>query len=78
VEDRHVLYGRASRPGTLFEPIAKDPLPTDRSRVAVFMDVADTEAVMDLLETPAAAEAMEYDGVLVEPLVFTPSKTLGS
>jgi hypothetical protein len=32
------------------------------------MDVADMDAVMAAIETPAVAEAMEYDGVLPETL----------
>ncbi len=44
--------------------------PQDRTRVAVLMDVADMDAVMAAMETPAAAEAMEYDGVRPETLVF--------
>jgi hypothetical protein len=34
------------------------------------MDVADMDAVMAAIETPAVAEAMEYDGVLPETLVI--------
>jgi hypothetical protein len=44
--------------------------PTNRKRVAVLMDVADMEAVMAAMETPAAAEAMAYDGVLPDTLVI--------
>jgi hypothetical protein len=44
--------------------------PQDRQRVAVVMDIEDMDAVMALMETPAAAEAMEYDGVRPETLVF--------
>ena len=44
--------------------------PQDRTRVAVLMDVADMDAVMAAMETPVAAEAMEYDGVRPETLVF--------
>jgi hypothetical protein len=44
--------------------------PTNPSRVAVLMDVADMDAVMAAMETPGAAEAMEYDGVLPETLVM--------
>lgn len=44
--------------------------PEDRTRVAVLMDIADMDVVMAAMETPAAAEAMAYDGVLPETLVF--------
>ncbi len=44
--------------------------PTNRSRVAVLMDVADMDAVMAAMETPAALETMEHDGVLPETLVI--------
>jgi hypothetical protein len=44
--------------------------PTNPTRVAVLMDVADMDAVMAAMETPAAAEAMATDGVLPETLVM--------
>ena len=44
--------------------------PTNRTRVAVLMDVPDMDAVMTAMETSAAAEAMDYDGVLPETLVL--------
>jgi len=44
--------------------------PQDRTRVAVLMDVADLDAVMAAMETPAMGEAMAYDGVLPETLVL--------
>jgi hypothetical protein len=44
--------------------------PTNESRVAVLMDVADMDAVTAAMETPGAAEAMAYDGVLPETLVL--------
>ena len=44
--------------------------PQDRTRVAVLMDVADMNAVMAAMETPAMGEAMEHDGVLPETLVL--------
>ena len=44
--------------------------PQDRTRVAVLMDVADMDAVMAAMETPAMGEAMEHDGVLPETLVL--------
>jgi len=36
--------------------------PTNRTRVAVLMDVADMDAVMAAMETPGAREAMAHDG----------------
>jgi hypothetical protein len=44
--------------------------PTNRSRVAVLMDVPDMDAVMAAMETPAAGEAMAHDGVIPETLVI--------
>jgi hypothetical protein len=34
------------------------------------MDVADTDAVMAAMQTPAMADAMEYEGVLPATLVI--------
>lgn len=44
--------------------------PTNRSRVAVLMDVPDMDAVMSAMETPAAGDAMAHDGVIPESLVI--------
>jgi hypothetical protein len=44
--------------------------PTNPSRVGVLMDVADMDAVMKAMETPAAADAMAKDGVVAESLVI--------
>jgi hypothetical protein len=44
--------------------------PGQPTRVGVLMDVQDMGAVMAAMETPAAAEAMAYDGVLPETLVM--------
>jgi len=44
--------------------------PQNRTQVAVLMDVADLDVVMAAMQNPAAAEAMEYDGVLPETLVL--------
>jgi hypothetical protein len=44
--------------------------PTDPTRVAVLMDVADMDALQAAMQTPGAAEAMEHDGVLAETLVM--------
>jgi hypothetical protein len=44
--------------------------PQNPTRVAVLMDVSDMDAVMAAMSTEAAAEAMEYDGVLADTLVI--------
>jgi hypothetical protein len=44
--------------------------PTNRTRVALLMDVADMDAVMAAMETAGAREAMAHDGVLPETLVI--------
>jgi hypothetical protein len=44
--------------------------PQNPTQVAVLMDVADMDAVMAFMQTEAAAEAMEYDGVLPDTLVI--------
>jgi hypothetical protein len=44
--------------------------PQNPTQVAVLMDVADMDAVMAAMQSKAAAEAMEYDGVLPETLVI--------
>ena len=44
--------------------------PQNRSQVAVLMDVADLDALMAAMQSPAGAEAMAYDGVLPETLVL--------
>ena len=44
--------------------------PENPTRVAVLMDVPDLDSVKAYMQTPAAAEAMEYDGVLPETLVM--------
>ncbi len=44
--------------------------PTNRTRVAVLMDVADMDAVMAAMETPGARDAMAHDGVVPETLVM--------
>jgi hypothetical protein len=44
--------------------------PQNPAQVAVLMDIADMDAVMAWMQTEAAAEAMEFDGVLPETLVF--------
>lgn len=44
--------------------------PQDPARVGVLMDVPDMDALVAAMETEAAAEAMEYDGVIPETLVI--------
>ncbi len=44
--------------------------PQNPTRVAVLMDVSDMDALTAAMETEAAAEAMEYDGVLADTLVI--------
>jgi len=44
--------------------------PQNPTQVAVQMDVPDMDALAAAMESPGAAEAMEYDGVLPETLVF--------
>lgn len=44
--------------------------PQTPNRVGLVMDIADLDAVMASMETPAMAAAMEYDGVLPETLVI--------
>lgn len=44
--------------------------PGNPNRVGVLMDVPDMDAVQAALQTPAADEAMEHDGVVAESLVI--------
>ena len=44
--------------------------PENPTRVGVLMDVADMDAFAAAMQTEAAAEAMDYDGVLPETLVI--------
>ena len=44
--------------------------PEKPNHVGLVMDVADMDAVMAFNQTKAAAEAMAYDGVIPETLVF--------
>ena len=44
--------------------------PTNEARVAVLMDVPDLDAVMAAMQTTAATEVMDYDGVLADTLVI--------
>ena len=44
--------------------------PQKPNRVALLMDIADMDRVMAFMQTQAAADAMEHDGVVPESLVF--------
>jgi hypothetical protein len=44
--------------------------PQNPTRVAVLMDVPDMDAVMAAMQTEAAAETMDHDGVLADTLVI--------
>jgi hypothetical protein len=44
--------------------------PQNPSQVALLMDVADMDAVMGVMQTKAASDAMANDGVLAETLVI--------
>jgi len=44
--------------------------PDDPTKVALLMDVADMDAFASTMQSAAAAEAMEHDGVLPETLVI--------
>jgi len=44
--------------------------PENPRRVGLVMDIPDMEAVMAAMETEAARDAMAYDGVVPETLVF--------
>ena len=44
--------------------------PENPTRVELVMDIPDMEAVMAAMETEEARDAMAYDGVLPETLVF--------
>jgi len=44
--------------------------PQNPTQVAVMMDVPDLDVLMNAMQTPPMAEAMEYDGVLPETLVL--------
>ena len=44
--------------------------PQNPTQVAVLMDVADMDVLMAAMQSKAAAEAMEYDGVLPDTIVI--------
>jgi hypothetical protein len=59
----------------IFEPLGITNIrtfvdPQNPTQVALLMDVADLDRVMAFLQTPAAAEAMQYDGVVPESIVM--------
>ncbi|MBP2448141.1 hypothetical protein [Rhizobium leguminosarum] len=59
----------------VFEPIGVTNIrtfidPQTSNRVGLVMDVADMEKLMAFMQTKAAADAMEHDGVLPESLVL--------
>jgi hypothetical protein len=44
--------------------------PDDPTKVAVLMDVPDMDAFASAMQSEAAADAMEHDGVLPETMVI--------
>ncbi|MGZ4121048.1 MAG: hypothetical protein ACXVQS_10345 [Actinomycetota bacterium] len=44
--------------------------PQNPNRVGLLMDVPDMDIVNKMMQSPEAAEAMAYDGVLPETVVF--------
>lgn len=44
--------------------------PMDPTRVAILMDVPDMGALAEAMQSKAAADAMEYDGVVPDSLVI--------
>ena len=44
--------------------------PDDPTKVALLMDVPDMDAFASVMQSEAAGEAMEHDGVLPETLVI--------
>lgn len=70
---RMIGWPRLSAKGFRTLGVSKFPTfvdPQDRARVAVPMDVADTDALMGAMHSEASARAMEHDGVLPETLVI--------
>ena len=60
-------HPRAESPGFSSRTFVDPENPT---RVGLVMDIPDMEAVMAAMETEEARDAMAYDGVLPETLVF--------
>jgi hypothetical protein len=44
--------------------------PENPNRVGLLLDVPDLDTIKRMMESPEAAEAMEYDGVIPETVVF--------
>ncbi len=44
--------------------------PTNPTRAAVLMDIADMDVVKEAMKTGAAADAMKFDGVIPDSLVM--------
>ena len=44
--------------------------PSNATRVAVLMDIPDSDTVMAAMQTAGPSQAMEYDGVLPETMVM--------
>lgn len=44
--------------------------PENPNRVGLLVDVPDLDIIKRMMESPEAAEAMEYDGVIPETVVF--------
>jgi hypothetical protein len=61
---RKELFGPMGITGQLFTD------PTNPNRVGLLLDVPDMDAFQRLLQTPAGAEAMSFDGVRPETLVI--------
>ena len=65
----------SSKREEFFGPLGVTNIPTfvdpqNPNRVALVMDIPDMDAVMGAMESDAAREAMEHDGVLPETLVI--------
>ena len=65
----------SSRREDLFGPLGVTNIrtfvsPDDPTKVAVLMDVPDMDAFASTMQSEAAAQAMEHDGVLPETLVI--------
>ncbi|HEX6760114.1 MAG TPA: hypothetical protein VF086_17170 [Propionibacteriaceae bacterium] len=44
--------------------------PENPNRVGLLLDVPDLDTIKRMMESPEAAEVMEYDGVIPETVVF--------
>lgn len=61
---RQELFGTMGVTGQLFTD------PTNPNRVGLILDVPDMKAFQELLQSPAGADAMEFDGVRPETIVI--------